>query len=476
MDAERVETGVKGLDYLIDGGFPRNSLIVLAGNPGTGKTVFSSRFLYHGATKCGENGVYVSFAENREVFYRDMQGFGFDFEKLEREGSFLFLDMLTVREGGVSTVLNMMIDAVEEINAKRLIIDSYSALAQAFKEPIDARIISHVIMSKLVRRIGCTTILIEEIPIGSNRIGMGIEEFVADGVLKLNTAILDDRLLRSIEILKLRGTMLKQRKIIFTLHGGFKAFPPFPYSRLEPIKNLRRFQPISDQLDKCSTGSESLDEALGGGIPKGSIMLLEVDEKASSIQYGILVFSIVANFLAQGRRVVMVPSHGIDHLMIKKCFSICGFTEEELNRQLMFLVPYEASENLPKTATLRINDESLEKLLGVIEQVAAETSQPPLLEISVDTLRTLYGEKMCENLLNLIATRVRRSGGVAVIVVKAGYRNLAIRLSPVAETYLRLTNVHGCPLLYGITPRTSLYAVELDLSKGYPLPKLTPII
>jgi len=44
------------------------------------------------------------------------------------------------------------------------------------------------------------------------------------------------------------------------------------------------------------------------------------------------------------------------------------------------------------------------------------------------------------------------------------------------ETHLRLLREHGCLLIYGIKPRTSLYAVEMDISKGYPLPRLTPIV
>lgn len=83
--AGKVQSGISGLDELIKGGFPKGSLIVLAGNPGTGKTIFSARFLYHGAANCGEKGIYVSFAENRENFLKNMLSLGLDFEKLEKE-------------------------------------------------------------------------------------------------------------------------------------------------------------------------------------------------------------------------------------------------------------------------------------------------------------------------------------------------------------------------------------------------------
>ncbi|MCX8176270.1 MAG: ATPase, partial [Candidatus Bathyarchaeota archaeon] len=97
-DVNRVPTGIEGLDEAIRGGFPKGSLIVLAGNPGTGKTIFSATFLYNGAINYGEKGMYVSFSENRETFFSNMLSLGLDFWKLEREGRFRILDMVTARE------------------------------------------------------------------------------------------------------------------------------------------------------------------------------------------------------------------------------------------------------------------------------------------------------------------------------------------------------------------------------------------
>ncbi|MEM2816709.1 MAG: hypothetical protein QXY34_05945, partial [Candidatus Bathyarchaeia archaeon] len=96
--------------------------------------------------------------------------------------------------------------------------------------------------------------------------------------------------------------------------------------------------------------------------------------------------------------------------------------------------------------------------------------------VGVDTLVTLYGEKRCEEILNLSATMARTAGSSVIAIVKAGLSSLAVKLSPIADIYLRLTRKRGSPLLYGVKPRTGLYAVELDTSEGYPIPKLTPII
>ncbi|MBS7650902.1 MAG: ATPase domain-containing protein [Candidatus Bathyarchaeia archaeon] len=69
--SECISSGDEGLDEVTGGGFPRGSLILLAGNPGTGKTVFSTQFLVKGA-ESDEPGVYVSFAEDKSLLVKNI--------------------------------------------------------------------------------------------------------------------------------------------------------------------------------------------------------------------------------------------------------------------------------------------------------------------------------------------------------------------------------------------------------------------
>ncbi|MEE9586228.1 MAG: ATPase domain-containing protein, partial [Nitrososphaerales archaeon] len=68
MTEGRVATGVDGFDEVIEGGFPKGSLIVLAGAPGTGKTSFASQYVCFGANHASDNPIYVSFTESEEQF------------------------------------------------------------------------------------------------------------------------------------------------------------------------------------------------------------------------------------------------------------------------------------------------------------------------------------------------------------------------------------------------------------------------
>jgi circadian clock protein KaiC len=98
--AGRIGSGVEGLDEVIGGGFPKGSLILLAGEPGTGKTIFSMRFLVEGALQ-GEPGVYAGFAEAKDALIENLSGhLGVDLAGLEAEGRLRILDFTAMREEG----------------------------------------------------------------------------------------------------------------------------------------------------------------------------------------------------------------------------------------------------------------------------------------------------------------------------------------------------------------------------------------
>ena len=85
MAIKRIATGIPGLDNLIGGGFKEKSVNLVAGGPGTGKTIFALQFLLDGL-KRGEAGIYITFEEKRRNIYEDVLEFGWDLEKYEKQG------------------------------------------------------------------------------------------------------------------------------------------------------------------------------------------------------------------------------------------------------------------------------------------------------------------------------------------------------------------------------------------------------
>lgn len=202
----RVATGIETFDELVESGFPNESVIIVAGHPGAGKTTFAAQFIYEGVTQLGEKGIYVCFAETKRTFFRNMLRYGWDFERLENEERCSILDLSTTKESGIQGNLDIILGEITEMNVKRLVIDSFTAMAMAMKEPINIRRLIHLLY-KFLQRVGCTTIVITDTPWGSDKIGSGVEEFIADGIILMNTEFSEEgELTRTLRILKMRST------------------------------------------------------------------------------------------------------------------------------------------------------------------------------------------------------------------------------------------------------------------------------
>ena len=94
----RVVTGIDGLDKMLGGGLPSERSFLVCGGPGSGKTVMAMQFLYYGAVECCEPGLYVSLDESKDNLREEMAGFGWDIDKLEKSGQFLFVDACPIRK------------------------------------------------------------------------------------------------------------------------------------------------------------------------------------------------------------------------------------------------------------------------------------------------------------------------------------------------------------------------------------------
>lgn len=217
MMSERISTGNEQLDGLLDGGFLRNSMILLAGNPGAGKTILSSNFIYSGAIVDEEPRVYACFAETRRRLIQDMKKFGIDFEPLIRRRKIEVLDLSIGSETEVQSALNQIFESITTLKARRLVVDSVSAMAMGLETEFEKR---HLIrlLYRLIIKTGCTTLAITDIPWNSDRIGESIEEFVADGIILMEHRYDEaGNLTRRLRITKMRGTNHSRKTHLYAI-------------------------------------------------------------------------------------------------------------------------------------------------------------------------------------------------------------------------------------------------------------------
>jgi len=205
---ERTKTGIPGIDELTNGGIPKGSNVLISGGPGTGKTILATQYLYNGALQYGEPGVFVTLEGNVRDIAWNMESFQWDIKSLQDQGMFTIykLGMEYIKDKNdlntkLDEQLNEIAKEVQEINAKRLVIDSTTV----FGAYLDASLLRTTLfkLCDKLKTFGCTTLLTSETQSNKNVFSaFGVEEFVVDGVMALYFSPPN----RSLFVRKMRGT------------------------------------------------------------------------------------------------------------------------------------------------------------------------------------------------------------------------------------------------------------------------------
>jgi circadian clock protein KaiC len=270
---EKLPTGITSFDIIAKGGLPKNRTTLVSGTAGSGKTVFGVQFLASGIQDYNENGVFVTFEESASDIRENMQSFGWDLPRWEREGKLAFVDASpdphidTIESGNfdLGALLARVENAVRKVKATRVSVDSLGAVFSQFSDQSIVRRELFRIASAL-KSMGVTAVMTAERTDDYGPVArFGVEEFIADNVMILRNALDDENRRRTIEILKFRGTDHQKGEYPFTIvpNGGMIVIP---------LSAIQLRQKSSDV--RISSGNTSLDEMCGGGFFRDSVILV----------------------------------------------------------------------------------------------------------------------------------------------------------------------------------------------------------
>lgn len=121
---ELMKTGVNGLDQVLKGGLRKNSTVLITGAPGTGKTILALQFIYNGAKKYNENGIFIATEDLLSDIRKNVKNLGMNFEDMEKKDKiFLIEKPIATLKGGIASIKGLL-NLIKKKNIKRLAIDS----------------------------------------------------------------------------------------------------------------------------------------------------------------------------------------------------------------------------------------------------------------------------------------------------------------------------------------------------------------
>lgn len=265
----KTPTRIQGLDEILRGGLPAGRVTLIAGGPGTGKTVFGVEFLYRGAL-ADEPGIFFSFEESAENIRRNMRSFGWDLDALEKAGKLALIegriDMEAIRSGdfNLKGLLAIMAGKSKQMGAKRLVIDALDMLLQVFDEPRQER--RQVLMlHQWLNQAGLTAVLTAKNPKDNGTCPPhGSLDYMADCVIYLDQRVMAQVSTKRFQVIKYRGSGYDSNEYPFLItdHGVF----------FHSISGMELTYAAS--AERLSTGVPGLDAISGGGYQRRTCILI----------------------------------------------------------------------------------------------------------------------------------------------------------------------------------------------------------
>ena len=192
----KARTGIAGFDDITLGGLPQGRPTLVCGTAGSGKTLFGIEFLVRGATQFGEPGVLVTFEEMPEELTRNVASLGMDLAALAREKKvvvdYVHIERSEIEEAGEYDLGGLFLRlgaAIDSIGAKRVLIDTLDALFATLSNSFIVRAELRRLFRWLKER-GVTAVITAERGDGTLT-RHGLEEYVSDCVIFLDTRLID---------------------------------------------------------------------------------------------------------------------------------------------------------------------------------------------------------------------------------------------------------------------------------------------
>jgi circadian clock protein KaiC len=264
---KRLASGIPRLDIVLGGGLPLGSLIVVAGSPGTGKTILAQQICFSNGTPERKAIYYSTISEPPEKFLMHLEVFDFfDRSALETKVEFINLgEMLQASDDGLTVMMDEIVRKVVTENPAIVVVDSAKALRDFTG---DGRALRAAVYQLVTRIAHSDTTLLFVGEYTADELGSAPEFSLADGILELVYESHEPTDRRWLRVRKLRSSNhLSGKHPLQIGAGGIKLFV-----RAETLDEHGKSR--GEVEGRISTGVKGLDKMTHGGLPGGGSTLV----------------------------------------------------------------------------------------------------------------------------------------------------------------------------------------------------------
>lgn len=207
---EYVKTGIDGVDEILGGGIIKGASVLVSGSPGTGKSIFGIQYIYNGAREFDQQGIYLSFEENRDDIEQSALSLGFeDWPALVESGDIRIYDkQVLLRENDFSSTLDRILDDVQDSEYERLVMDSLTMFSLFFDTEKEKR--TYLLQfADILKQHGFTALLIAEQGAMVPDADISLENFMTDGNIFMMQTPTDSGVNRYLWVAKMRKQRIK---------------------------------------------------------------------------------------------------------------------------------------------------------------------------------------------------------------------------------------------------------------------------